>query len=154
MSSSASQLRSARPAKRSLAVARRRDRGLVKRGLSRRSAPAVVAAAILVALTIFGVLLAQVVLAQSGFEMQRLREEVARANEEHARLVLKAAKLGSSERIERVAIDQLGMMYPEQMPEYIVANVRTAPTQRLAETEAEPALGPTDPAAALGGSAP
>lgn len=126
----------------------------MKRGRSRRLAPAVVVATILVAATIFGVLLAQVVLAQSGFKMQRLREEVAQADEEHARLVLKAAKLGSAERIERVAIEQLGMIYPESMPEYIVANVRTTSSMQLTEVAEESLLEPGEPATALGGTTP
>lgn len=154
MSARAAKVKNARPAGRALSVVRRKDRRLVKRGTTRRMAPAMVVATILIAATTFGVLLAQVVLAQSGFKMQQLREEVAKADEKHARLVLRAAKLSSAERIERVAIEELGMVFPEQTPEYIVANVKTRSSQGLAQVAEEPLLAPSDPAAALGGTAP
>lgn len=154
MSARAAQLRNSRSKQRSLSVVRRRDRRLVKRGRTRLMAPAVVVAVILVAAAVFGILLAQVVLAQSGFKMQQLREEVAEAEETHARLVLKAAKLSSAERIERVAIEELGMVFPETAPEYIVANVKTRSSRQLTQVAEEPLIAPSDPAAALGGTAP
>lgn len=155
MSARASQVKNGSfSARHPLSVIRRKDRRLVKRSGVRRIAPAMVVGSILVAATVFGVLLAQVVLAQSGFKMQKLREEVAKADEEHARLVLKAAKLESPQRIEKVAIEELGMVFPAQNPEYIVANVRTRSSRALTEVADKGLVAPSDSAAALGGSAP
>lgn len=86
-------------------------------------APLIVVSVILIAATVFAVLLAQVTLAQSGFKMAEMRERMTKAEARHAELVLKVAKLGSSERIERYALEQLGMVYPENI-EYIVADIK------------------------------
>lgn len=94
-------------------------------------APLIIVSVILIASTVFAVLLAQVTLAQSGFKMAEMRERMTKAEARHAELVLRVAKLGSSERIERYALDQLGMVYPETV-EYIVADIK-AKGVRLAQ---------------------
>lgn len=156
MSTRAAQVRSVKPGirKRQLKVVRSRKRGLIKRGASRRIAPMLILGAILVVATIFAVLLEQVVLAQTGFKMDSLRREIATAESEHARLVLKVAKLSSKERIEQVAINELGMVQPKQVS-YIVANVRTRGNEFLAQ-EQTPDLLPGSGTAAgeLGGVSP
>lgn len=110
--------------------------------------------AIFVVAAIFAVLLEQIVLAQTGFKMDTLRREIATAESEHARLVLKVAKLSSKERIEQVAIEQLGMVQPQQVS-YIVANVKTRKGDFLAQ-EQTPDLMPGSGTAAgeLGGVSP
>lgn len=156
MSARASQVRKTSPPTvgERLRVVRRRKRRTLNRRGGRRVAPALAMAAVLVVTTVFAVLLAQVVLAQSGFKMAKMREQLSKAEERHARLVLSAAKLGSAERIERVAMQDLGMVYPERV-EYIVADVRGTNTRRLARRGRESLLPLDDPAAALGGgSAP
>lgn len=156
MSARETHLRNARPGARArgLKVVRAKKRGLIKRGKSRRMAPVVVIGIILSAATIFGVLLEQVVLAQTGFKMAQLRDDMAKAEAEHAKLVLKAAKLSSSERIERVAIEELGMVSPSDV-RYIVANIKTRRDQFLAQ-EQTPQLSPGSGTAAaeLGGLSP
>jgi cell division protein FtsL len=74
-------------------------------------------------LAIFGVLLEQVVLAQSAFELGRVRQEVVAAEAHHQELLLEATKLGSPGRIERYARDRLGMVDSAKVG-YIVAEVR------------------------------
>ena len=137
-----------RQARSPLNIVRRNRKRLIKRATSRRVAPLAVVGAIFVAGTIFTVLLSQVVLAQSGFKMAKLREDILAAEEENAALMLRAARLNSSERIERYAITRLGMVYPTAVPEYIVANVRTKSFDRLAGTVTEPSLPATGQAAA------
>jgi cell division protein FtsL len=122
----------------------------VHRRGGRRVAPALALAAVMVVATVFAVLLAQVVLAQSGFKMAQMRAELSKAEERHARLVLSAAKLGSAERIEHVAMQDLGMVHPERV-EYIVADVRGTTTKPMARRGRESLLPLDDPAAALGG---
>ena len=112
--------------KRALQVVRKNKRGLIKRGTGSRIAPVLVVGAILLVATVFTVLLEQVLLAQTGFKMAQLRDRMVAEEAEHAELMLQAAKLGSSERIERYAIEHLGMVYPAKI-EYIVADVRSAP---------------------------
>jgi hypothetical protein len=116
-------------------------------------APIVVIGGLLAGATIFGVLLEQVVLAQTGFKMAELRDEMASAENEHAKLVLRAAKLSSSDRIERVATDRLGMVEPKQV-QYIEANIRVR--NRLLADVQSPGLMPEAGTAAseLGGLEP
>ena len=120
--------RSSRP---SLRVVRRKKRGLIKRAHSRKIAPALVLLGILIAATIGTILLEQVVLAQSAFKLSDMRSQLERAEEKHSQLLLQAAKLGSSERIKNVAVNDLGMVYPAQTG-YIVARVHSNWTGRLA----------------------
>ena len=135
MSARQSSVRASRHKKKSdpaLKVVRRNKRGLIKRGAQRRVAPLLLVGGMLVIGIVFAILLAQVVLAQSGFKMAKLRERTLKAEERHAELVLQAAKLGSSERIERFAIDQLGMVHPTKV-EYIVADVSSRRSAKLAQ---------------------
>jgi cell division protein FtsL len=127
---------SSRTSRPSLRVVRRKKKGLIKRGRARRIAPVLVLLGIFIAATVGTVLLEQVVLAQSAFKLAAIRKEVGRAEEKHGQLLLEAAKLGSSERIKRVAIQDLGMVPPEQAGglSYIVANVRSDWSAQLAET--------------------
>jgi cell division protein FtsL len=106
---------------------------LIQRARSRKIAPALVALGILIAATIGTILLEQVVLAQSAFKLSGMREQLEQAEEKHSQLLLKAAKLGSSERIKRVAMNELGMQYPLE-PHYIVANVKSNWTNQLAQS--------------------
>lgn len=125
---------------RPLRVVRRKERGLIKRGAQRRVAPMVVCLLIMFAATVFTVVLEQVMLAQSGFQMSKLRSEVVKAETRYGELVITAAKLGSSERIERVAMERLGMVYPEQV-QYIVADIKAKHALgRLAHGSEEPLL--------------
>lgn len=138
MSARASQVRGKRTqaSRAPLGVVRRSKKGLIKRHSQRRFAPLLIVAVLLVGATVFTVLLEQVILAQTGFKMAQLRERVIAAESRHAELVLRAAKLGSPERIERVAITELGMTYPAPSEvKYIVANVRPDPATRLARSK-------------------
>lgn len=104
---------------------KRRSRKLIKRSVTRRLAPLAIVGAIVIAATIFAVLLEQVVLAQSAFDLARIRERIARAENRHEELLLEAARLDSSARIESYARETLGMVDPEPANvQYIVANVR------------------------------
>jgi cell division protein FtsL len=137
MSARSSSVRAPRQKKKSdtgLKVVRRNKRGLIKRGSQRRVTPLLLVGGMLVVGIVFAILLAQVVLAQSGFKMAQLREKTLKAEARHAELVLQAAKLGSSARIERFAIDQLGMVHPTRV-EYIVADVGSRASARLAQTK-------------------
>jgi cell division protein FtsL len=134
----------------SLVRRKRRSRKLIKRSATRRLAPLAIVGAIAIAATIFAVLLEQVVLAQSAFDLAGVREGIAKAEARHEELLLEAARLDSSARIERYARDTLGMIDPEPTNvQYIVADVRVpargrgkpaAGTERLA-TEAGLASG-------------
>jgi cell division protein FtsL len=136
-----------------LKVVRRNKRGLIKRGSQRRIAPFLVLGGIFVVGIVFAILLAQVVLAQSGFEMARLREQTVKAEARHAELVLQAARLGSAERIERVAIEELGMVHPTRV-EYIVADVGSRGTARLAQERTTENVDMAGQAASGPGTAP
>ena len=122
---------SARSSRPSLRVVRRKKRGLIKRAHSRKIAPALVFLGILIAATIGTILLEQVVLAQSAFKLSDMRTQLERAEEKHSQLLLQAARLGSSERIKNVAVNDLGMVYPAQT-QYIVARIKSDWTARLA----------------------
>lgn len=106
-----------------LKVVRRRKKGLILRSGSRRVAPLFVAAVLVVITTISVVLMEQVLLAQTAFKVSQMREEIVKAEARQAELILQAAQLGSSERIERVATRDLGMVSPEEV-QYMVANVK------------------------------
>ncbi|MDQ3986933.1 MAG: cell division protein FtsL [Actinomycetota bacterium] len=80
---------------------------------------------IVVATAVVAVLLEQVVLAQSAFKLSRVREQVEVAETRHQELLLEVTRLGSPGRIERVAMEELGMVPPDsQRTEYVVANVK------------------------------
>jgi cell division protein FtsL len=117
----------------SLSIVRRKNRGLIKRAGSRRIAPMVVLLSILVAGTVVLVLLEQVVLAQSAFKMAHMRQEMVAAEEEHAQLLLDAARLGSSERIENYALNIIGMERPgPDRVQYINADISSGWKRGLA----------------------
>lgn len=106
-------------------VPRRKGRGLIKRTGARRFAPLTILAAIAIGAIVAAVLLEQVVLAQSAFKLTKIRNELARAEENREVLMLEAAKLDSAARIERYARETLGMIDPEpQNVRYIVADIR------------------------------
>lgn len=158
MSARATQLRAParagrQPQRRALKVVRRKDKSLIRRALQRRLAPLFVLLGVAFVAAVATVLLAQVMIAQSGFKMAQLRTDIQKAEARHAELVLKAAKLSSSERIERVATQRLGMVEPQRW-EYIVADVPQRGRRMLAADPRMPLLQDTDGASALGEVAP
>ena len=122
-----------------LAVARRRSRGLIKRGAPRRVAPVAIGVAIFVATVVFGVVLEQIVLAQSAFKMARIRHQLAVEETKHQELVLEATQLESPMRIELFARKQLSMVEPDEI-DYLVADV-APPSAGLFATRARPPSG-------------
>ena len=128
MSARPSQLRAPRTRTRTpgLRLVRRRSRKLIRRGLSTRLAPVAIVTSIGVVAVVIAVLLEQVVLAQSAFELTRIRAEVVEAEAEHQELLLEATRLGSPGRIERYATEELGMVKPRpQDVDYVVADVKS-----------------------------
>ena len=113
------------PGSRPLRVVRKKTRGLIKRAGGRRLAPTALIGVILATSIVVGVLLEQVVLAQSAFKLAQIRKDLAAAEELHQELLLEAARLESPGRIERVARQDLMMVEPVGMPEYIVADIAT-----------------------------
>ena len=136
-----------------LKVVRRHKSGLLKRGSQRRVTPFLVLGGMTVIAIVFAILLSQVVLAQSGFKMAKLRERTLKAEARHAELVLQAAKLENSERIERVAIEQLGMVQPSRV-EYIVADVGSRDSAQLAQGGSPQNVDVTGQAAPVTGDSP
>lgn len=127
MSARPSQLRAPRTRAKNpgLRLVRRRSRKLIRRGFSTKLAPTAIIAAIGVVAVVIAVLLEQVVLAQSAFQLAKVRQEVVEAEAEHQELLLEATMLGSPGRIERYAMEQLGMVKPQpSQVDYIVANVK------------------------------
>jgi cell division protein FtsL len=107
-----------------LQVIRRGSRNLIKRSQSRRLVPFVLLGGILALAVVFAVLLEQVVLAQSAFKLASVREQVADAEARHQKLLLEAAKLESSDRIEQFARAELGMVDPSpDQVEYVSADI-------------------------------
>ena len=105
-------------------VRKRRSRSLIKRTNARRIS-VYVAGGILASAIVAAVLLEQVVLAQSAFHLSDLRRDMQVAEEKHEELLLEAAQLDSSARIERYARENLGMVDP--VPggvQYIVADIK------------------------------
>lgn len=128
MSARPSQLRAPRTRAKNpgLRLVRRRSRKLIRRGFSTKLAPTAIIAAIGVAAVVIGVLLEQVVLAQSAFKLAKVRQEVIAAEAEHQELLLEATKLGSPGRIERYAIEELGMVKPAPAQvDYVVADIKS-----------------------------
>lgn len=105
-------------------VRRRRSKRLIKRAGGRRLAPFTITAAIAIAAIVGAVLLEQVVLAQSAFELTKIRRQLTAAEENREVLMLEAAKLDSEARIESYARDHLGMVDPApETVRYIVAEI-------------------------------
>ena len=127
MSARPSQLRAprTRPKNPGLRLVRRRSRSLIRRGFSTRLAPSVIVASIGVVIVVVAVLLEQVVLAQSAFKLAKVREQVVRAEVEHQELLLEATRLGSPGRIEKYAMEELGMVKPgPEHIDYVVADIK------------------------------
>jgi hypothetical protein len=91
----------------------------------------------------------QVILAQSAFHLSDLRDDIQKEEARHEELMLEAARLDSSGRIERYARETLGMVNPDPASvQYIVANVgRRGGTKRLpnAPASADPGLATGSP---------
>ncbi len=127
MSARPSQLRAPRTRAKNpgLRLVRRRSRKLIRRGMSTRLAPTAIVATIGVIAVVIAVLLMQVVLAQSAFKLSKVRQEVVEAEAEHQELLLEATRLGSPGRIEKYAMEELGMVKPKPSEvDYIVADVK------------------------------
>ena len=106
-------------------VQKRRSRNLVKKSESRRSVTVYVCAGLFAAVVVAAILLEQVLLAQSAFRLSDLREDLQAAEEKHEVLLLEAAQLDSSARIERYARENLGMVEPVAGGvQYIVADIK------------------------------
>jgi cell division protein FtsL len=116
---------------------------------SRRLASFGIAATIVVLGVVFAVLLEQVVLAQSAFKLKGIQDDLVSAETRHRELMLEAAKLESSERIERFAHDRLGMIKPDvRTVGYIQADViRRGDGARIAD---DPAGRTEEPGTAAG----
>ena len=95
------------------------------KGRARRSVSIYVTAGLIAAAIVTAILLEQVVLAQSAFQLSDLRSELMAAEEKHEVLLLEAAQLDSSARIERYARENLGMVDPAPDGiQYIVADIK------------------------------
>jgi cell division protein FtsB len=106
-------------------VKRRRSKKLIKRDETRRAITFLIVAGILAGGIVAAILLEQVLLAQSAFHVSDLRGRLEAAEETHEVLVLEAAQLDSSARIERYARDVLGMIEPvPETVQYIVADIK------------------------------
>lgn len=134
-----------------LEVVRRRSKGLIRRSPARRLAPAAILGAIGVVAVIFAILLEQVMLAQSAFELSRLRSDLATVQARHERAMFEASQLESPERIERYARDELGMVEPP-LSEYVIADVKAPRSPGLAQSARRSSLS-VSPAAAIGAAA-
>ena len=105
-----------------LTLIRRRSRNLVKRRPHTRLAFVGALAAVSVAALVCLVLIEQVILAQSAFELARIREQTIEANRRNQELLLQMTRLQSPQRIERYARTELGMVDPTSV-DYVVADV-------------------------------
>ena len=124
MSAQATELRARRaPAKKpQLRVVKKRNRA---KDEGRRSISIYVMAGFIATAIVSAILLEQVVLAQSAFQLSDLRSELISAEEKHEVLLLEAAQLDSSARIERYARENLGMVDPAPDGiQYIVADIK------------------------------
>ena len=105
-------------------VRKRRSRSLIKRTQARRVS-VYIAGGIIAAAIVAAVLLEQVFLAQSAFHLSDLRRDLQTAEEKQEELLLEAAQLDSSARIERYARETLGMVDPAPGGvHYIVADIK------------------------------
>lgn len=117
--------KSQRPSRPDLRVVRkRRSRSLIKRTQARRVS-VYIAGGIIASAIVAAVLLEQVFLAQSAFQLSDLRRDLQTAEEKQEELLLEAAQLDSSARIERYAREVLGMVDPGPSGvQYIVADIK------------------------------
>lgn len=96
-----------------------------KRSEARRPLPLYIGLGLFAGAVVAAILLMQVVLAQSAFDLSDLRKQLQAAEERHEILLLEAAQLDSSARIERYARENLGMVDPGPGGvQYIVADVK------------------------------
>lgn len=124
MSAHATDLRARRGATKKPQLRVVKKRGTAK-SQARRSFSIYVTAGLIAGTIVAAILLEQVVLAQSAFQLSDLRSEVMAAEEKHEILLLEAAQLDSSARIERYARENLGMVDPvPDGVEYIVADIK------------------------------
>ncbi|HVF52803.1 MAG TPA: cell division protein FtsL [Actinomycetota bacterium] len=73
---------------------------------------------------VFAVLVEQVVLAQSAFELGKIRKQLTEAQSLQEELLLEAATLESPARVENFARNHLGMVDPDPaLTQYIVADI-------------------------------
>ena len=106
-------------------VQRRRGRKLSKTAPERRGVSVLIGGGIVAIAIVAAILLEQVVLVQSAFHLSEIRERLEEAEAQHEILVLEAARLDSSARIERYAREELGMVDPgPEGVHYIVANIK------------------------------
>lgn len=134
-------------------VTKRRSRDLVKKSDQRRSVSLYLGLAFFAAAVVAAILLEQVVLAQSAFHLSDLRRQLQAAEEKHEVLLLQAAQLDSSARIERYARENLGMVDPGPGGvEYIVADIKQPRHVRrgIAGKRATDAVATGDPYASAG----
>ena len=104
---------------------KRRSRNLVKKSEERRSLTAYICAGLFAVAVVAAILMEQVMLAQSAFHLSDLRRDLQAAEEKHEVLLLQAARLDSSARIERYARENLGMVDPAPGGiQYIVADIK------------------------------
>lgn len=134
-------------------VHRRKSKKLIKRTGARKLAPFTITASIAIAAIVTGILLEQVVLAQSAFELQKIRVELSEAEENREVLMLEAAKLDSDARVERYARETLGMVDPPpHTVRYIVADIGVSRKGAALATRSHPYLGSSDSTAAAAGA--
>lgn len=58
-----------------------------------------------------------------GYQVQKLKMEEEKLRKEHRQLFIKAASLASLDRIERVASEKLGMIYPSEKEVVLVQRI-------------------------------
>ena len=130
-------------------VHRRKSKKLIKRTGARRLAPFTIMASIAIAGVVAAILLEQVVLAQSAFELQKIRVQLTEAEENREVLMLEAAKLDSDARVERYARETLGMVDPApHSVRYIVADIGLNRKGSALAAATDPYLGTAGEAAA------
>jgi len=104
-------------------VGKRRSR--VRRSEATHPLSLYIGLALFAGAVIAAILLEQVLLAQSAFHLSDLRKDLQAAEERHEVLLLEAAQLDSSARIERYARQNLGMVEPGPGGvQYIVAKIK------------------------------
>lgn len=126
MSAHAETLRSKKGFSPTLRLLHRGKKSKAKRSSVRGTLTAIAVVVFLGGAILFGVLLEQVALAQTAFELSRLRADLAKAESHHEELLLASARLDNAARIERYARTSLGMVDPAPgSTQYVVADVQT-----------------------------
>ncbi len=136
-------------------VHKRRDRKLKTNAPERRRVSVLIGGGIVAAAIVAAILLEQVVLVESAFQLSGIRKDLEAAEARHEVLLLEAAQLDSSARIERYAREELGMVDPSSV-EYIVADikqpkhVRSSVAERSETTVPSEGIATNDPYASAG----